>query len=234
MKPDLIILHGALGCKTQFIEWADAFSASFTCHRLDFSGHGARSADDLEFSIPVFAGDLREYVNEKALRKPGVLGYSMGGYVALFAALQDPNLLGPIMTVATKFDWTAETAKKEAGYLRPQLMWQKVPQLVEQLRQRHGMHWETVVERTARMMLDLGDNPLLTPQQIARINNKIKFCVGDKDKMVSIHETYAIYKAAGNASLCVLPETGHLPEMMKLSKVHFEVSEFFSRAARQE
>ena len=226
MKTSLMILHGALGCKEQFVEWKKALQEKYDCHSLDFSGHGSRAEEENIFSIKLFSEELKNYIKQKNLKQPAVLGYSMGGYVALYTALFTEGFLGNIITVATKFDWSPESAKREAGYLQPKVMVEKVPLLVEQLRQRHGTHWKDVVNKTADMMLQLGEKPLITEQNINGIKNKIKFCVGDKDKMVSLEETSGMFKNAVNANFCVMPNTGHLPETMSVERIKFEVEEF--------
>jgi len=233
MKPDLLILHGALGCKEQFTTWAEALSEQFQCHLLDFSGHGSRSGENVEFSIELFSENLKKYIQDHNLERPNVLGYSMGGYVALYLALKQESALGSIMTLATKFDWNRESAKKEAGYLKPDLMLQKVPQLAWQLKDRHGANWQRVVERTATMMLKLGEAPILTPLTIGGVNNRVKFCVGDKDKMVSIQETEAIYRGAANAGLSILRDMGHLPETMDLKLIAREAQDLLIAPADQ-
>lgn len=234
MKPSLLILHGALGCKEQFVSWANALSENFACHLLDFPGHGSRSADEAEFSIERFSKELVEYIELRKLQQPHVLGYSMGGYVALYAALCKEGCLGNIMTLATKFNWTPEASEKEAGYLVPERMLQKVPQLAEQLEQRHGSHWKTVAERTANLMIGLGRDPLLTPQSMGSLKNKVKFCVGDRDKMVTVAETQAIFNSSVSGSLCVLPSTGHLPETMDLKRIAYEVQDLLPGTATQQ
>ncbi|MGZ3901762.1 MAG: alpha/beta hydrolase, partial [Bacteroidia bacterium] len=161
MKKQLIILHGALGSNEQFASWKDALLEEYDCYSFDFAGHGCKSNEDVQFSIGLFSDELLLFVKEKNLDKPAVLGYSMGGYVALYTALKNPGTLGNIMTIATKFDWNPESSKKEAGYLNPEIMSAKVPALVEQLKQRHGSHWENVVKKTASMMLHLGEKPPL-------------------------------------------------------------------------
>lgn len=227
MKQDLIILHGALGCKEQFNGWAGHLASNFNCHLFDLPGHGSRSEDEVDFSIERFSSELTGYIKNAKLVQQAVLGYSMGGYVALYTAMQHPGCMGNIMTLATKFDWNSETSKREAGYLNPEIMLQKVPTLAEQLKQRHGAQWENVVRRTADMMIMLGEKPLLTPQNILSIMNKIKFCVGEKDKMVSVVETEAMYKGARNGILKILPVTGHLPETMDTRLIVVEIESFF-------
>jgi len=171
MKHHLLILHGALGCKEQFSQWKIALSEKFNCHIFDFAGHGSRSAENNSFSIPLFAVELEEYIKRNNLNQPHVFGYSMGGYVALYTAVHTKSLLGKIITLATKFDWNPESSKRESGYLKPEIMLQKVPALVEQLKTRHGAHWEKVVAKTAEMMLELGHAPLLTPISMAKLKN---------------------------------------------------------------
>lgn len=228
MKPDLVILHGALGCKEQFTTWAEALADTFTCHLLDFTGHGQKSDSEKNFSIELFSNDLLQYIAAKKLQAPHVLGYSMGGYVALYTAFKQPGSLGNILTLATKFNWEPVTAKKEAGYLDPAIIQQKVPQLAEQLKQRHSANWPKVARKTAEMMLNLGERPRLTEDDISAIKNRVKFCVGDKDKMVSLDETVSLFKAATNASLCVLPATGHLPETMPVKRIAFEAQDLLA------
>lgn len=226
MNKPLIILHGALGSNEQFSEWKEVLMETYDCYSFDFSGHGSKSNEDVQFSIDLFSGQLEAFIKEKGLSKPAILGYSMGGYVAMYCALKTENPLGSIMTLATKFDWNPESSKKEASYLNPERMQAKVPGLAEQLKQRHGSHWENVVRKTATMMLRLGETPPLTAENIKLIQNKIKFCVGDKDKMVSVAETQAMFKSAVNASFCVMPATAHLPETISLERIKFEVEEF--------
>lgn len=228
MKTPLLILHGALGCKQQFEGWKQVLQSKYDCHTLDFSGHGSKSADEGPFSIKLFSEELKDYIKQNNLKQPAVLGYSMGGYVALYTALFTEGYLGNIITLATKFEWTAESSKKEAGYLQPLIMQNKVPALVEQLKQRHGHHWENVVNKTASMMLQLGENPLLTTENLSRIKNNVKLCVGDKDKMVGIAETQPVYKSTPNANFCVLPNTGHLPETISVDRIKFEIEEFIA------
>lgn len=227
MKPALIILHGALGSKDQFISWTESLSGKFTCYTPEFTGHGASSGEEVEFSIERFSEELIGFIHQNDLVSPAVLGYSMGGYVALSTALHQPGALGKIMTLATKFEWTPDSAKKEAGYLDPVLMQQKVPQLAQQLAQRHGTNWQKVVERTAHMMLKLGNAPPVTEQTISLIQNELRLCVGDKDKMVGINETQRMYLHAKKASFCVMPQTAHLPETMDLKRINFEAEAFF-------
>ena len=101
-KPQLILLHGALGAQSQFSPWLPLLEESFEVHSLDFEGHGTQAFADRPFAISHFAENLERYIHSKGLQQPHVFGYSMGGYVAMYLAVRQPELLGKIFTFATK------------------------------------------------------------------------------------------------------------------------------------
>src|SRR5512134_553147 len=109
----MILLHGALGAAGQFAAFASHFPSGST-HTFDFVGHGADAPPDGPLTIPRLAAQLESYVEAHSLHGSACFGYSMGGYVALLLTATRPGLLGPVTTFATKFDWTAESAAREA------------------------------------------------------------------------------------------------------------------------
>jgi hypothetical protein len=57
----------------------------------------------------------------------------MGGYVALYLASANENLLDKIANLGTKFDWNPETALKESKMLNVEQIEIKVPKFAEVL-----------------------------------------------------------------------------------------------------
>ena len=89
---DIILLHGAIGATDQLLPLSKSLAAKgFKVHCLCFSGHGTLAFNEL-FSIEQFAAELYQFIIEKNLLEPDIFGYSMGGYVALYLAVQKPNL----------------------------------------------------------------------------------------------------------------------------------------------
>jgi pimeloyl-ACP methyl ester carboxylesterase len=212
-KPDLILLHGALGSAAQFDPWLPLLTPDYEVHTLDFEGHGAQPFADRPFAIPHFAENLQTLIAERGLVAPRVFGYSMGGYVALYLARHQPGLLGRIITLATKFDWHPAGAAAEVKRLDPSTMRAKVPQFAAQLAARHhGNDWEQHLAKTAALMLGLGDAPALTVADFAALQVPVRLGLGDRDKMVTLEETVAAYRQLPQGELYVLPGTGHLLE----------------------
>jgi pimeloyl-ACP methyl ester carboxylesterase len=206
---EIILLHGALGSASQMNQMKQTIENSgHSCSVIEFSSHG-NTTGSVDFGIEQFASELKMFL-EGLSEKPLVFGYSMGGYVALYLALNCPELFVGIITLATKIYWNPAIALKEAAMLNPEKIKNKIPAFAEILRQRHkSIHWETLCELTANMMKDLGKNPPLTTETLGNINCPVLFAVGDRDEMIGLEETIMAYKSVPKAQLAVLPSTRH-------------------------
>lgn len=85
--PPLVFVHGWCCNLTHFAPQMAHFSARHRCVAVDQRGHGESDAPEQAYSIDGFAGDLAWLCEQLSLRKPVVIGHSLGGAVALrFAA----------------------------------------------------------------------------------------------------------------------------------------------------
>ncbi|UHO39060.1 alpha/beta hydrolase [Chryseobacterium capnotolerans] len=205
---NLVLLHGALGHSEIFNPYLDSLSSYFTIHTPLFSGHGGKALPSDGISIEKYTQELTEYCVENNLTDVYILGHSMGGYVALCYAMKHPENVNSIMTLGTKFDWTEEQAIKESKMLNPDVILEKVPQYAQLLEKQHGPKWKQLLPAIADLMIDLGKNPPLK-NNLATINIPVQIMVGDKDNMVTIEESTAVYRELPNAKLAVLPDTKH-------------------------
>ncbi len=221
MQPRLILLHGALGSSEQLEPLTKQLSTCFNVVTLTFFGHGyAPLPEGVCFGIEAFEQQLEEFLEIEATPSI-VMGYSMGGYVALRLAIRRPELFHYILTLGTKLDWKPETAQKEAGYLRLDFLAEKQPAFLERLKELHKANWPGILTDTAQMMIALGSQNLLPQALMASLEVKATLAVGDRDKMVSIDETRLWALSAPEASLLVLPFTAHPIE--KISQTTYEL-----------
>ena len=187
---NLIILHGALGAKSQFEQLIPQLTNHFNVYTLDFSGHGTQSGGETEFSIDRFATELKDFMAQNQLEKPLVFGYSMGGYVALKLECLEANSFEKIVTLGTKFNWNAESAEKEAKMLNAEKIEEKVPAFAGYLKSLHGEHeWKTLLSKTAKMMLELGKKPALRPYDFHHVHIPVLLLRGENDVMVTKEES---------------------------------------------
>lgn len=166
--------------------------------------------------MDTFADQLHGLFETHQLKEPHVFGYSMGGYAALCYALRYPSRIRSILTLATKFNWTRDTAREESKMLIPENIEKKVPRFAAHLASLHGADkWKDLVSAMAEMMIDLGDNPRLTAENYGQLSVPVQLMVGDRDNMVSIEETLAASRQIPDARLAVLPAVQHPLEKVR-------------------
>lgn len=213
----ILLLHGAIGANDQLEPLAKELTQQgFQVFSFNFSGHG-KTPFQKNFGIEQFALELGQFIVTKQLEKPTVFGYSMGGYVSLYMAHKQPTLSGNIITLGTKFEWTPEIAQKEMKMLDANTILEKVPKFAEDLKRRHGNDWELLLSKTAEMMIGLENKNALVLNDYADIENKVLIGLADKDTMVSLAETTAVYKQLKNGAMYMLPHTKHPIETVNVS-----------------
>jgi 2-succinyl-6-hydroxy-2,4-cyclohexadiene-1-carboxylate synthase len=90
--PALLFLHGFMGLATDWLEVAAALRKDYCCVLPDLPGHGKTTGyGDTEISFDTVADELAEFVDYLDLKQVALVGYSMGGRVALHTALTHPQ-----------------------------------------------------------------------------------------------------------------------------------------------
>jgi pimeloyl-ACP methyl ester carboxylesterase len=223
----LILLHGVAGAASQLRPLAAILGEKYMVHNLDFCGHGGRPIPAEPFSMQFFANDVLQYMSEHKIDKASFFGYSMGGYVGMFLAKYHPGKVNNVITLATKYNWDEAIAAKEVQMLNPEKIEQKVPAFAETLRKMHAPNdWKQLLAKTADMLVHLGKDNTLKLQDNSGINVPALILLGDRDKMVSLEETVAVYKALPNAQMGVLPATPHPVEQVDPVLLSFFIKNF--------
>lgn len=223
----LLLLHGALGAAAEFDSLLPLLNTD-DVYTLDFEGHGTQSLPERPLRIEHFASNVITVMKGNDLERVDIFGCSMGGYVALYVASEYPLRVGKIMTLATKFRWTPETAAQETRLLDADKIQEKVPQYAAALNQLHGDKWRDVLAATAEMMQHLGEAPPLTDERLQTIKNSVRISLGDRDKMVTLDETVHVYRQLSNAEFQVFPSTPHPINQVEMSMLAEAINAYFS------
>jgi pimeloyl-ACP methyl ester carboxylesterase len=99
----LVLLHGGLGATEMFGPNLPALAKGRQVIGVDLQGHGRTADIDRPLSAELMAGDIAALIKHLKLDKPDVMGYSLGGGVAIFVAVQHPELVGRLVIVSTPF-----------------------------------------------------------------------------------------------------------------------------------
>jgi pimeloyl-ACP methyl ester carboxylesterase len=227
MRP-ILLLHGALGSKTQL----DPLKASLetsgrVIYSLNFSGHSGEPFRNA-FGIETFAEDVLLFLKENQLKTTDIFGYSMGGYVALWLAYQHPESTGKIVTLGTKFDWTPESAAREVKKVSPEKIEEKVPAFARILQQRHAPNdWKELLHKTAEMMTRLGNKPLLTLEVLQAVPHDVSIMLGDLDDMADLMFSKKVAEVLPQGKFSSLEKTPHPIERADVKFLHRILMEKF-------
>ncbi|HTH57906.1 MAG TPA: alpha/beta fold hydrolase [Cyclobacteriaceae bacterium] len=210
MNP-IVLLHGALGSTTQLHSLAEKFkSVGREIFSFNFSGHGGTAFSGNEFGIDTFSKELLSFLDSQQIQRADIFGYSMGGYVALWAAHLHPDRIGKMVTLGTKFDWTPESAEKDIRKLNPQKIEEKVPSFALTLKERHAPNdWREVLMKTAEMMKRLGQQPLLTEHILDQVKSPVHILLGDQDETVDLNFSKQVVTWLPFGKFVSLPNTPH-------------------------
>lgn len=224
---NLILLHGALGDRTQLEPLEAALEGRYRCHLVEFEGHG-RTVSPHPYSVARFRDNVREFMAERRIERASVFGYSMGGYVALALAAES-TAIDQVATLATKLAWTPDGAAAETRRLDPVKIRAKVPAFAELLERRHAGSggWEQVLRRTVDFMTGLGTQPVMDDALLARIGQPVRLLVGDRDTVVSVEETTRAAQIIPNGKAVVLPGVPHPFEQVPIAALSGPLREFF-------
>jgi pimeloyl-ACP methyl ester carboxylesterase len=88
--PPLLLLHGTGGHAESFIRNVLPLSADFHVYAVDMVGHGLTDKPDLDYSPRDYANHLVALLDAIGAARAHVNGESLGGWVALWLALDHP------------------------------------------------------------------------------------------------------------------------------------------------
>src|SRR6266581_8197314 len=86
----MILLHGGLGSGEMFGPILPALTERHQVIAVDLQGHGRTADIDRPIDVRLMAGDIAALIEHLTLASPDVVGYSLGGGVALQTAVQYP------------------------------------------------------------------------------------------------------------------------------------------------
>jgi pimeloyl-ACP methyl ester carboxylesterase len=221
----IVVLHGALGSAHQFKPLLASMDRP--ARIMEFLGHGDTVDVDRDWTIDLYVDQLEAWLQAESLSSTHIFGYSMGGYVALTLALRRPDLVNRIVALGTKLEWSVEQAEREVRLVDVDTIIEKVPRFAEDLERRHGKdRWQSVVRKTAALMVDLGRRPRLSIEGMSSMSAAVRYMIGDRDEMVSLEETRSYYAATAGAEFAVLPATRHPIEKVRTELIAWHVMDF--------
>lgn len=184
----LVLLHGGFGSVEMFGPNVGLLAAGHRVIGVDLQSHGRSPVADRPIRFETMADDIAALITGLKLERAAVMGFSLGGAVALRTAIQHPQLVERLVVVSTAFKRSGWHAEMTAG------MDAMGPEVAEPLKQ--SPMYETYVRIAPRKE----DWPVLVSQvttamkidydwsaEVATLPMPVMIVVGDADGLPPSH-----------------------------------------------
>ena len=111
----LVFIHGLSDNLLYWEALATTLKNDFKVVRFDLRGHGESPLGDEEITIDTYANDLKSLLDELDITKANLIGFSLGGAVAMDFALKFPDCVSSLVLMSTFYkcdDGLAEVFKQ--------------------------------------------------------------------------------------------------------------------------
>ena len=211
--PPAIWLHaaGSLGAE-DFAAQLPLFSKAFLIHLPDARGHGRTRWDVAAngFRYDSLVDDVLALADALGLRSFHLLGLSMGAMTALQVASREPARVRTLAVVGitTEREPRASVGRRMMDTSRTEAT---DPALAATWARRHDAGqgegaWRALMPAIAA---DIERQPLLSPDDLYRIDAPTLVACGDRDPFVPVGHAWAIERQIPGAHLFVAPNCGH-------------------------
>ena len=219
----LILLHGGVGSIGMFGEVLERLSQCCQVVAVDLQAHGRTADIDRPLSFESMADDIAALLQSLRLDETDVMGYSLGGGVALRTAIQHPQAVRKLVLVSTPFKrdgWLPDVLAGMAGM---------VPEAAEGMKQMpfyqnyaslapRPEDWSVLISKLGQLLAKEYD----WTEAVRQLKMPVMLVVGDADSVRTAHavEFFELLgggkKDAGwdgtgmsNARLAILPGITH-------------------------
>jgi len=97
--PPLLFLHGFLGSSSEWLPFIEALSVRFLCISIDLPGHGEAVLENFNTAMDLYSlsQKLHQILSPVINTPYSILGYSLGGRLALRHALDFPHCINRLI-----------------------------------------------------------------------------------------------------------------------------------------
>lgn len=219
----LILLHGGFGAIEMYAPILPALSANRQVIAADLQGHGRTADIDRPLSYEAMADDVAGLIKYLRFAKADVMGYSLGGEVALQTAIRHPDVVRKLVLVSTAFrqdGWYPEVLAAEAqmnAAVAEQMKQSPMYQMYASLAPR-PQDWPLLVTKSSELLTKSYD----WNAEVKTLKMPLLIVGGDADAVRTAHtlEFFSLFgggeRDAGwdgsgkpRAEMAILPNTTH-------------------------
>ncbi len=223
--PCLVLIHGYTDNLNLWYNQVPEFSKRYRVLTYDVRGFGKTEVRPAAYSMGLFAEDLVELLRALAIPSACVLGYSMGGRIALEFALTHPEMTAGLILANSGIGEPPnremqERRKMMVGVLEEGNI-EVISELMTEASFSPGLRGRNpaAFEKYKRIKMQNDPSEYLaimqaivesidSPADLGRLSCPVLIIAGDRDGFMAVRVGEAMRAAIGDAELKILP-TGH-------------------------
>jgi pimeloyl-ACP methyl ester carboxylesterase len=215
----LILLHGGLSTgESSFGALVPELAKSKQVITVDLQAHGRTADIDRPLRFETMADDIAALINHLGLGKTDVLGYSLGGDVAIQLATRTPDLVNKLIVASAPFrydGWKPETQAGMAAMNPDAMLETPMYELYTRVAPDPG-RWAALVDKTRDLLTESYD----WTRQLGAIKAPVLLVTAETDALYPAHAEEFITRLSGRgaasaARLAVIPGTSHYDIMYR-------------------
>lgn len=95
----MILIHGMACSSEVWEEVAMYYDDRYELHLVSIAGFGNKQSLEAPHVLKAIRDEIVDYIRSEGLENPVMMGHSMGGFISLWIAAENPGLLGKIISV---------------------------------------------------------------------------------------------------------------------------------------
>ena len=206
----IILLHGGLGSRNDFLPLAKLLAADFRLVAIDSRGHGRSTLGSLSLTYHQLEQDAAAVLSQLGLGDAGIIGHSDGGIVALRLAAS--GTIEPRFVVAVGAHWNmaADDPTREIYHGITVDDWRDMfsEQVKNYEAENPAPDFARLFNATKAMWLGNGDNAY-PGASVQSIVSPLLVVRGDEDFLVSRSQAFELVEQVKGARLLNLPFATH-------------------------
>lgn len=226
----LTLLHGAaLTIETNWANQIPVLSRKYRVVAVDLRGHGRTNNPRGILNHDLMLGDVHRFIEEMGLAGMHLLGFSMGGMIALRLTFEHPELVKTLILCGAGYRLSKEGHELFAENANPKTMEETNPEWAEFYRRIHRSGGTDSWKKLLRQLTSSPKSRGLSLEDLSRIHVPTLIIVGDRDPYGFAEQAFEMHGAIRGSELAVFPDAGHMIPEKKAKLFNETVLDFLER-----
>ena len=223
--PALVFLHGFLESKAIWDDYTEVLLHDFTVIAIDLPGHGESDVIAETHSMQLMAETVKTVLYSENISEIVIAGHSMGGYVALQVAVDNPGLLKGLVLFHSHANADTDEAKENrrrtinvvkknrGGFIK-----QFIPDLFDQ---KHLANYSEAIQTLQEIASVMSPDGIIAAvsgmrdrqsqlQFLLLTDLPILFIIGKQDSRMPYNQLIAQAVIPSHSEVLLLEDVGHM------------------------